>query len=25
VTHHADDIGAIADRVYRLEGGRLAL
>jgi thiamine transport system ATP-binding protein len=25
VTHHADDIGAIADRVYRLESGRLAL
>jgi thiamine transport system ATP-binding protein len=25
VTHHADDIAAIADRVYRLEGGRLAL
>lgn len=24
VTHHADDIAAIADRVYRLEGGRLA-
>ncbi len=24
VTHHADDIGAIADRVYRLEGGKLA-
>jgi thiamine transport system ATP-binding protein len=24
VTHHADDISAIADRVYRLEGGRLA-
>ena len=24
VTHHADDIGAIADRVYRLENGRLA-
>ena len=23
VTHHADDIGAIADRVYRLEAGRL--
>jgi len=23
VTHHADDIGAIADRVYRLESGRL--
>jgi thiamine transport system ATP-binding protein len=23
VTHHADDIAAIADRVYRLEGGRL--
>jgi thiamine transport system ATP-binding protein len=23
VTHHADDIGAIADRVYRLEGGKL--
>ena len=22
VTHHADDIAAIADRVYRLEGGR---
>ncbi len=25
VTHHADDIGAIADRVYRLEAGRLTL
>jgi len=25
VTHHADDIAAIADRVYRLEGGRLTL
>ena len=25
VTHHVDDIAAIADRVYRLEGGRLAL
>ena len=25
VTHHADDISAIADRVYRLEGGRLTL
>jgi len=25
VTHHADDIAAIADRVYRLEGGSLAL
>jgi thiamine transport system ATP-binding protein len=25
VTHHADDIAAIADRVYRLEGGGLAL
>ena len=25
VTHHADDISAIADRVYRLEAGRLAL
>jgi thiamine transport system ATP-binding protein len=24
VTHHADDISAIADRVYRLEAGRLA-
>ena len=24
VTHHADDISAIADRVYRLENGRLA-
>ncbi|MEP7241733.1 MAG: ATP-binding cassette domain-containing protein [Devosia sp.] len=24
VTHHADDIGAIADRVYRLESDRLA-
>lgn len=24
VTHHADDIGAIADSVYRLEAGRLA-
>jgi thiamine transport system ATP-binding protein len=24
VTHHADDISAIADRVYRLDGGRLA-
>jgi thiamine transport system ATP-binding protein len=23
VTHHADDIGAIADRVYRLEGGKM--
>jgi thiamine transport system ATP-binding protein len=23
VTHHADDIDAIADRVYQLEGGRL--
>src|SRR5690606_562165 len=23
VTHHADDIAAIADRVYRLEGGKL--
>jgi len=23
VTHHADDIAAIADKVYRLEGGRL--
>ena len=25
VTHHADDISAIADRVYRLEAGRLTL
>src|SRR5690606_15939835 len=25
VTHHADDIGAIADRVYLLEAGRLTL
>ncbi len=25
VTHHADDIGAIADRVYLLETGRLTL
>lgn len=25
VTHHADDISAIADRVYRLEDGKLAL
>ncbi len=24
VTHHADDMAAIADRVYRLEGGRLS-
>jgi thiamine transport system ATP-binding protein len=24
VTHHADDIGAVADRVYRLENGVLA-
>jgi thiamine transport system ATP-binding protein len=25
VTHHADDISAIADRIYRLDAGRLAV